>query len=81
MHKAHIKVLLVVRYQGWTSRSVLSLIKIAHQLWTDYTFSQRDKTTERTVGVEVGGDRGWRGGGWTEFEKVGVGYTRGVFIK
>ena len=38
-------------------RSVLSSIKIAHQLWTDNTFSQRDKTTERTVGVEVGGDR------------------------
>ena len=54
-------------------RSVLSLIKIAHQLWTDNTFSQRDKTTERTVGVEVGVDNkvGRGGEGWTKSEKEG----------
>ena len=38
-------------------RSILSLSKIAHQMWCDYSFSQRNRTTERTVGVEVRGDR------------------------
>ena len=27
-------------------------------MWCDQPFSQRDKTTERTVGVGVGGERG-----------------------
>ena len=27
-------------------------------MWRDKPFSQRDKTTERTVGVGVGGERG-----------------------
>ena len=26
-------------------------------MWCDYSFSQRNRTTERTVGVEVRGDR------------------------
>ena len=26
-------------------------------MWRDHPFSQRNRTTERTVGVEVGGDR------------------------
>ena len=26
-------------------------------MWHDHRFSQRNKTTERTVGVEFGGDR------------------------
>ena len=26
-------------------------------MWRDHPFSQRNKTTERTVGMEVGGDR------------------------
>ena len=26
-------------------------------MWHDHQFSQRNKTTERTVGVEFGGDR------------------------
>ena len=26
-------------------------------MWHDTPFSQRNRTTERTVGVEVGGDR------------------------
>ena len=30
-------------------------------MWWDHPFSQRNKTTERTVGVGVGGDR--EGGG------------------
>ena len=33
-------------------------------MWRDYPFSQINKTTERAVGVGVGGDRerGWGGG-------------------
>ena len=26
-------------------------------MWRDHSISQRNKTTERTVGVEIGGDR------------------------
>ena len=26
-------------------------------MWRDHPFNQRNKTTERTVGMEVGGDR------------------------
>ena len=37
-------------------RSILSLIKTAHQIWLDHQLSQRNKTTERAVGVGVGGD-------------------------
>ena len=33
----------------------------------DHPFSLRNKTTKRTVGVEVGGD-GEGGWGWTEFD-------------
>ena len=40
MHKTHIKVL-----------HILSLSKIAHQMWHDHPFSQRNMTTERTVEV------------------------------
>ena len=29
--------------------------KIAHQMWCDHIFSQRNKTTKRAEGVEVGG--------------------------
>ena len=38
-------------------RSILSLGRIAHQMWYDHPFSQRNWTTERTIGVEVGGCR------------------------
>ena len=38
-------------------RSILSLRKIAHQMWRDHPFSKRNRTTERTVGVRVRGDR------------------------
>ena len=43
-------------------RSILSLSKIAHQMWHDHPFSQRNRTTERSVGVRVGGDREIGGG-------------------
>ena len=39
-------------------RSTLSLSKIAHQMWHDHPFSQRNRTTERVAGV-----------GWTKFGK------------
>ena len=35
-------------------------------MWCDHPFSQKNKTTERAVGVAVGDDRE---GGWTKFEK------------
>ena len=38
-------------------RSILSLSKIAYQMCRDHPFSKRNRTAERTVGVEVGGDR------------------------
>ena len=37
--------------------SILSLSTIAHQMWHDYSLSQRKRTAERTVGAGVGGDR------------------------
>ena len=63
-------------------RSMLSFRKIAHQMWHDHPFSQRNRTTERTVGVEVGGDREVGVTGWTKFEKgSGSKHYRGVFMK
>ena len=57
-HKTKIKVLLVLRYQGLTCLDPLSsLSKIAHQMWHDHPLSQRNRTTERTVGVGVECDR------------------------
>ena len=40
----------------------IPLSKLTHQIWRDHPFSQRNKTTERAVGVGVGGDREVRGG-------------------
>ena len=42
-------------------RSIISLSKIAHQMWQDHPFGQRSKTTERAMGLGVGGKTG--GGG------------------
>ena len=41
-HKTYIKVLLLLRYQGLIDmcRSILSLTKIAHQMWYDRLFRQ-----------------------------------------
>ena len=58
LYKKHLKVL---RYQG----------KIAHQMWRDHPFSQRNMATERTFGVVVGGDRKGGEGMWTKLEKKG----------
>ena len=38
-------------------RFILTLSKIAHQIWRDHSFSQRNRATERTVGVGVVGDK------------------------
>ena len=38
----------------------------------NHSFSQRNNATEKAMGVGVGGDREERGG-WTKFEKRGVG--------
>ena len=38
-------------------------------MWHDYLLGQRNKTTERSMRVQVGGNRG--GWGWTKFEKEG----------
>ena len=34
---------------------------VPHQMWHNHPFSQRNKTTERTLGVGVGGHREWGG--------------------
>ena len=38
-------------------RSILSSSKIAHQMWHDHPFGQRNMTAERAVGMRVAGDR------------------------
>ena len=40
--------------------TIISLSKIAHQVWHNHSFSQKKKTTERAGGV---GDEGRREGG------------------
>ena len=37
-------------------KSTLSLSKIAHQMWHDHPFNQRNMTSERAAGLGVGGD-------------------------
>ena len=51
-------------------KSILSLSKIAHQMWHDHPFNQRNMTSERAAGLGVGGDpdMGARG---PKFEKWG----------
>ena len=38
-------------------RFIIILSIIAHQMWRDHSFSQRSKTTEKAVGVEIERDR------------------------
>ena len=45
-----------------------SLSEIAHQMWRDHAFNQRNRITERTVGVGIGGDREKREG--RRFDKI-----------
>ena len=52
-------------------RYIISLSKIAYQMWYDHLFSQRNKATERAVKVGAGGYREERS--WAKFEKGGVG--------
>ena len=86
LHKTHIKVLLALRYQCSTCvHPLLSLSKIAHQMWRNHPFSHRNRTMERTVGVGVGGDRevGWGNGGvcGKNLKKGGGRQYRGIFMK
>ena len=54
--------------------SMISLSKIAHQRRGDHLLSQRNKATELAVGMGV---RGNCEGGWTKFEKGGLGSIGG----
>ena len=49
-------------------------------MWHNHPFSQRNKTTERAVGVGVGCKREWGGGGgdWAKFEKGGEGIVGNI---
>ena len=60
-------------------RSILSLNKIARQIWFGHPFSQRNRTAEKTVRVGVGGDREVRGGRWVgkKLKGRGVGNEEG----
>ena len=51
--------------------SILSLSRIAHQMWRDGPFSQRNRTTERTVGIGVAKDREVGGGVGQNLKKGG----------
>ena len=68
-------------------RSILSLSKIAHQLWHDPPLSQRNGTADRAVGVRVRSERYVGVGGRKKFENRRVrplffwGGGGGVFIK
>ena len=44
-------------------------------MWHNHSFIQRNKATEKAVGVGVGDDMERRG--WTKFEKEGVGSIGG----
>ena len=65
--------------------SILSLSKIARQMWCDHPFSQRNMTTERMMEVRVGGDKevgeGARGGGKSWKMEGGVGNIGSVWVK
>ena len=50
-------------------------------MWCDHPFSQRNRTAERTVGVEVGGDRKVGERGLDKIWKRGGKQYRGVLIK
>ena len=54
-------------------RSILALSKIAHQMWHHHPFSQRNRTTERAVGLLVEDDRKFGG-----VDKVAEGQTGNI---
>ena len=56
-NKTHIKVLLVLRYQG--STCVDPYHHSAHQMWHDHPFSIRNRTTKRTEEVRLEVTRKW----------------------
>ena len=50
---------------------LILLSKVAHQMWCNHLFSHRNKTTERVVGLWVGGNR--EGGVGQNLKKWGRG--------
>ena len=61
-------------------RSILPLSKTAHQMWRDQRNSQRKRTTERTVGVGVGGDTEVGVGGGQNLKKGSRQCRRGIGV-
>ena len=63
-------------------RSISLLSKITHQMRHDHPFSQRNRSTEGTVGVGVGGDRGLEGVGGLDkiWKRRGRQYRMGLHI-
>ena len=55
-------------------RSMISLSKIAHQIWHDHLLSQIKQGNKKSSGGGVGLEATGKEGGWTKSEKV-------VFIK
>ena len=56
-YKTHSKILLVWKYQDSTCcRSIVSLSKITHQMWSDHPFSHRNNTSKITAKVNVRGE-------------------------
>ena len=58
LRKTHVKVLRLDM-----CRSMMSVTKIAYQLWNDHPFSQRNKTTEGAAWVGAGDVKIWKWGG------------------
>ena len=74
LHKTCIKVL---RLDMCTS--MISLSKIAHQIWHNHPFSHDEQGN--IMSSEGEGWEKWRRGSWTEFEKWGVANIGEVFVK
>ena len=64
LRKTHIKVLRL-----GMCRSMMSVTKMAYQMWNDHKFSQRNKTTEGEAGVGAGDGKIWKTG--TEVVNIG----------
>ena len=75
LHKTYSKVLSGIKVPRLDIyRSIILLSKIAHQMWYDHSFSQRNKTSKIAVEVKIG-DNEKRG--WTKIRKYGVGNIGG----
>ena len=81
-YKTHSKILLVWKYQDSTCcRSIVSLSKITHQMWSDHPFSHRSNTSKITAKVNVRGEvEGDRETGLDKMYKRWFRQYQGVFI-